>query len=70
MDGRDLNRFTAWSEVKVVKMPAFHMSWFIHKLRESIIFQILGNLVIPVGDVADVEVAGYHSIHPSVYKLL
>ena len=70
MDGRDLNRFTAWSEVKVVKMSAFHMSWFIHKLRESVIFKILGNFVVPVGDVAEVEVSSYQSIHLVTYEFL
>ena len=70
MDGRDLNRLTAWSEVDVVKMPAFHMSCFIHKLSESVIFQILGNFVVPVGDVAEVEVSSYQSTHLGTYKFL
>ena len=70
MDGRNLYRLIAWSEVDVVNMPAFHMSWFIDQLGESLIFQVLGNFVVPVGDVAEVEVSGYHSIHLGAYKFL
>ena len=70
MDGWDLDRFLALSKVKVIKMSAFHMSWFIYKLRESNIFQVLCHFVIPVGDIAEVEVPRYHSIYVSIYHIL
>ena len=70
MDGWDLDRFSALSKVKVIKMSAFHMSWFIYKLRESNIFQVLCHFVVPVRDVAEVEVPSYHSIHVSTYHVL
>ena len=44
MDGRDLDRFSALSKVKVIKMSAFHMSWFMYKLRESNILPHLDDI--------------------------